>query len=289
MTCMSAPRGSLLLEAIIATGIVATFAVAVVQLVLLTDELGVRFEDRGDANAYAQQGVEALYSINFADLTNVTNGKVAFASEQWSISAGSETLSNGMTRAVTVSDVQRDANCEVIASGGSVDIDTKELVSTVSWTDDFGKAQAVTFRRHRTRFDNPLGSCFMPTAASQVTFNLSSAEFYGGKQLREVYFTNTGGAAVIIDKISFTWNYSSQIDQVFFDNNKVWSSSGPGTPAGSQNSGVQLDIQNYTLAANQTSELNKGQFTNNMIGATLTMTVTFSDGSVFTSDPFMPQ
>ena len=285
---MKAPRGSLLLEAIIATGVVATFAVAVIQLAVLTEQLGVRLEDRGDANAYAQQGIEALLSMDFADLTSITNGKVTFASEHWSTASGTETLANGMIRSVTVSDVRRDANCEVVTVGGTVDPDSKELASTVSWTDDFGKSQTVTYRRHRTRFDDPQGDCFAQDMAGQVSFAVDSSEFYGGSQLRDLYFTNTGGTAVVIDKIAFTWDYPTRLDQIFIDNSKVWSKTGPGTPAGSQSSGAVLDIANFTMVPNQTSQLNKGQFTGPMTGATLTMSVTFTDGSVFTSDPFTP-
>ena len=121
-----------------------------------------------------------------------------------------------------------------------------------------------------------------------VSFAIDDSEFYGGKQLRELYFTNTGDTTVTIDKITFTWSNSRRIEQVFIDNVKVWSDGGPGTPSGTQPSGVELDIQNFTMTPGQTSELNKGQFSGAMSGATLTMTVTFSDGSIFTSGPFTP-
>ncbi len=286
---MQSPRGSLLLEAIIATGVMATFSVAVIQLALLTEQIGVRLEDRGDANAYAQQGVEALLSMDFADVTSVTNGKIVFANKRWSIAPGAETLSNGMLRTITVTEVYRDANCLVTTSGGTVDPDSKDFTSTVSWTDDFGKNQTVTYQRHRTNFEDPQGDCFAPDQAGQVSFAVDASEFYGGSQLRDLYFTNTGGTAVTIDTIAFTWDYSTQLDQIFIDNSKVWSKTGPGTPSGSQSSGAILDIEDFTMAPGQTSQLNKGQFSGPMTGATLTMSVTFADGSVFTSDPFTPE
>jgi hypothetical protein len=291
---MPAPRGSLLLEAIIATAIAGTFGVAILQLALLSTESSIRIEERGDAHFAAQQGIEALQTIAFADLSNITNGKVVFTStgpgaERWGTAAGSETLWNGMTRAVTIADVQRDANCEVVTSGGTVDPDSKELVSTVTWIDDSGRNQSVSYRRHRTRYDDPQGDCFAPDAAGQVSFAVEASEFYGGSQLRDLYFTNTGGTSVTIDKIMFTWDNSAAIEQVFIDNSKVWSKTGPGTPASSQLSGVTLDIENFTMTPGQTSQLNKGQFSSSMGGSTLTLTVTFTDGSVFASDPFMPQ
>lgn len=291
---MQGPRGSLLLEAIIATAVSATFGIAILQLALLSTESSTRIEQRGEANFAAFQGIEALQSFDFADLTNVTNGKVTFSNSgtgngRWNISSGSETLWNGMTRAITVEDVYRDASCDVVTTGGTIDPDSKQLVSTVSWVDNAGRNQSVTYRRHRTRYDDPQGDCFAPTAAGMVSFAIDDSEFYGGKQLRELYFTNTGNATVVIDKIMFTWDNGASLDQVFIDNGKVWSSTGPGTPLGVQASGAELDIQNFTMAPGQRSELNKGQFNITMTGATLTMTVTFTDGSVFTSDPFMPE
>lgn len=291
---MKPPRGSLLLEAIIATAIAATFGVAILQLALLSTESSSRIEERGDANFAALQGIEALQTIAFGDLTNVTNGKVTFtnsgaSAERWVTSSGSETLWNGMTRAISVEDVYRDAECEVVTSGGTIDPDSKELVSTVSWVDDAGRNQSVSYRRHRTRYDDPQGDCFAPTAATMVSFAIEDSEFYGGKQLRELYFTNTGDTEVVIDKIMFTWSNGARLDQVFIDNGKVWSSTGPGTPLGTQLSGVELDITNFAMVPGQTSELNKGQFDITMNGAAMTMTVTFTDGSVFTSGTFMPQ
>jgi hypothetical protein len=285
---MTAPKGSLLLEAIIATAIAGTFGVAILQLALLSNESGIKIEERGDANFAAQQGVEALQTVDFADLVNITNGHLVFASERWSATAGTETLWNGMTRSVTVQDVQRDANCDVVASGGTVDPDSKEIISSVTWVDDAGRNQSVAYRRHRTRFDDPQGDCFAPQAAGQVSFAIDDAEFYGGKQLRELYFTNTGGTTVTIDKIMFTWSNAASLSQVFIDNGKVWSDTGPGTPLTLIYSGTTMDIVNFTMAPGQTSELTKGQFGSSMGGASMTMTVTFTDGSIFTSDTFTP-
>lgn len=285
---MPSPRGSLLLEAIIATAIAATFGVAILQLALLSVESSVKIEARGDANFAAQQGIEALQSMNFADLSNITNGKVSFASERFSISSGTESLWNSMVRAITVADVYRDAACEVVTTGGTIDPDSKELVSTVTWVDNSGRNQSVSYRRHRTNYEDPQGDCFAPSAASSVSFAVDASEFFGGKQLRKLYFTNTGDDTVTIDKLMFTWTNAATLTQVFMDNGKVWSDSGPGTPLVPIASGTTMDILDFTMVPDQTSELTKGQFSSAMAGTTLTLTVTFTDGSVFTSDPFMP-
>ncbi len=286
---MTAPKGSLLLEAIIATAIAGTFGVAILQLALLSNESGIKIEERGDANFAAQQGVEALQTVDFADLVNITNGHLVFASERWSATSGTETLWNGMTRSVTVQDVRRDANCDVVASGGTVDPDSKEIISSVTWVDDAGRNQSVAYRRHRTRFDDPQGDCFAPQpAAGQVSFDVDNSSIYGGKQLRDLYFTNTGDTTVTIDKVMFTWTNAARISQLFIDNVKYWSDTGPGTPSGTQSSGITLDIVDFSMTPNQTSQLTKGQFSSSMDDVTMTMTVTFSDGSVFVSDQFEP-
>jgi hypothetical protein len=100
--------------------------------------------------------------------------------------------------------------------------------------------------------------------------------------------TNTGSGNAVIDKVTITWDNAALFSQLFIDNSKVWSSSGPGTPLGNQTSGIELDVQNFTIAPNATVELNKGQYDRLMTGVTITVKVTFADGSSYTSAPIMP-
>lgn len=283
-------RGSLLLEALVAIGVAAMFMTALLGFVVAANRSSDRALEIQQSIWNTSEGAEALKTITFASLTNTLTGSLSFASSVWSLGTSApQTLTDGSTRTVKVEDVYRDASCNVVISGGTLDVDSKKITSTTSWTDTAGRLHTTSTTSIRTNWQNPQGSCFKPSQAGQVTFAVNDAQFYGGKQLRQLYFTNTGGSTVIIDKISFAWSqHDSELSQLFIDNIKVWSSTGPGTPSGEQHSVAALDIQNYTLAAGQTSQITKGQFSDSMSGSSLQMTVTFADGSIFTSPTFYP-
>lgn len=282
-------KGSLLLEALIAIGVAAAFMTALVGFVLVANRGSDRALEIQQSEWNTNEGLEALRTIPFASLTNTLTGALTFAGSSWTLATnGPQTLTDGSTRIVKIEAVSRDGSCNVVTSGGTVDPDTKKITSATSWTDTAGRTHLTSATTLRTNWQSPTGSCFAPRQAGQVTFAINDAQFYGGKQLRELYFTNTGGTSVTIDKITFTWSNGVEFEQLFIDNTKVWSSSGPGTPTHEINSGTQLDVQNFSMTPGQTSQITKGQFDGTMTGASMTMSVTFADGSVFTSPTFYP-
>lgn len=286
---MKIPRGSLLLEALIAIGVGALFTSALASYVLLTNVSTERATENTTAVWNAQTGLDAMQTIAFDDLPFTDTGAVTFADNEWSVNtSGPQLLENGSSRLLMIQTVNRDAQCFVTATGGTVDTDSKKLTSQVTWTDAANRNHTHTLTSLRTNWENPVGSCFAPTQAAQVTFDVSRAEFSGGKQLRFVYFTNHGTDSVTVDKISLTWTSAAQFDQLFMDTSKVWSVSGPGTPTHALVSGETADIQDFSLGAGGVAEINKGQFNIQMTGVTLTMTVTFADGSVWISPAFNP-
>ena len=106
--------------------------------------------------------------------------------------------------------------------------------------------------------------------------------------MRTLYLENLGTDPITIDEVEFTWDNAEVMDQMFIDATKVWSSTGPGSPAGSQPSGTELDILDFTIPGGATVEINKTQFSGDMRGTTLTLKLEFSDDSEITSDPFIP-
>ena len=286
---MKNPRGSLMLEALIAIGLSGFFVTALIGYILIANNSTDRAKENALALWTAQEGLDALQTVAFTSLTNTTTGALTFTNNRWVIGTdGPQTLPDGSTRVIKIESVLRDTSCMVAAVGGTADADSKKLTSITTWTDNSGRSHSETLSTLRTRWENPQGPCFMASQSSQVTFNISGANFSGGKQLRHVYFTNNGSADVTVDKIMFTWTNGAEFDQLFMDTSKVWSSTGPGTPTGSVLTGTTMDILNFVLGAGATAEINKGQFSAQMNGSTITMTVTFSDGSVWTSPPFTP-
>lgn len=287
---MRHPRGSILLEVVVATGVAAMFMSALVALVLAANSASDRSVQTQKALWSMQDGLEALRTLAYSNLTTTDTGSLTLASGKWSLgTSGPAVLGNGMTQTIKVQSVARDSSCAIVSSGGTTDPDSKTLESDVTWTDTAGRSHTVTEKMLRTNWSNPTGSCWVATTqAGQASFSFSTSEFYGGKQLRNVFLTNTGGTAITIDKIVLTWDYPTQFQQLFIDSTKAWSSSGPGSPSGDQNSGTTIDLQDFTVAPGQTVQFNKGQFTGAMSGATISIELIYSDGSSYQSPTFNP-
>ncbi len=288
---MKNQSGSLLLEAVLATGLLAIFAVAVADLAITANQGTGKALTRQAAAWRAQEGIEALRAIRFEDLVPVDPGTLAWNGVSWNIGAGGPTnLGDGITRTTRVKAVERDAGCVIVPTGlGDMDPDTLEIESEVNWTDALGRPQSAVVSDLRTHYDDPQGSCFLAEQASQIGINLSlQAEWFGLKQLRTLYLENLGTEPITIEEVELTWNNAEMVDQMFINTTKVWSTTGPGSPAGSQPSGTELDILDFTIPGGTTVEINKTQFSGDMRGTTLTLKLEFSDDSEITSDPFTP-
>ena len=284
----SSTRGSILIEAILAIGLAGIIFSAGVGLLLTARSVGSRSLVRQQALWAAQEGIDALRTMAFEDLDATESGGLTFASAKWQMDDSPDTLPGNFLRTVRVRPVERDVSCLIVSGGGTEDEDTRELESEVSWTDIAGRTQNVLLTSLATRWEDPQGSCFEPTMADCFETDISEAEWFGGKQLREVYISNSCPTAVTVSSITVNWTNSKLIQQVFFGNSKVWSASGPGTPSGDQPSGTVLDIQDETLSAAETLELQKTQFTGSMSGTTVQVIFTFLDGSVVDTGPFIP-
>jgi type II secretory pathway pseudopilin PulG len=280
--------GYTLLEVLIAIGLGALFFSGASGLFLTAQHTSAEALTRQTALWKAQEGIEALNTMSFADIYATQVGSLSFASNTWTLGTSApESLSNEMTRTITVEEVERDGNCGVVQSGGVVDTDTFAIESEVSWTDLKGNNQTVVLNSMRTNWEDPSGSCF-ESDCSALDWNVLDAEWFGGKQLREIYITNNTGETKEIDKMTLTWDFPTDIQQIFFDSSKFWSSGGPGTPLGNQPSGTELDGANGIIADGQTIEMHKTQFKANMEGSTITIMYECTDGSELIFGPFIP-
>lgn len=283
--------GSLLLESVLASALLAIFSVAILSLTVTANQGTGKVLEEQDALWRIQEGLEALRTIPFDTLTPTNPGSLSWSGSSWTLlGGGPETLAGGMTRIVRVQPVERNVDCVIVPTGsGTVDPDTLAIESEVQWTDPLGRAQNVRLSSIRTRYADPQGDCFVSEQAGQIGINLTlEAEWFGLKQLRTLYLENLGTNPITIEEATFTWNNGETMDQMFIDTTKVWSASGPGSPGGSQPSGTELDIVDFTIPGGATVEINKTQFSGDMRGTTLTLTLEFSDDSEITSDPFTP-
>lgn len=126
-------RGQSLVEVIIAVAIFVIIAGSSVVTILgsfLTSRLG---EEETQATLLVIEGLEAAQSIRNQDWNDLTDGDHGLLSSgSWSFSGTSDT-DGKFSRVVNVSSVERDLNGDIVESGGTVDEDTKKVVSSVTW------------------------------------------------------------------------------------------------------------------------------------------------------------
>ena len=281
-------KGYTLLEALLAIAFASLFFVGATGLMLTSNRTSAESVMRQKALWRAEQGIEAMQSIAEDDLIISDVGSLSFAANQWSLGIlGPQDLGDGITRTVKVQVVQRDSSCALVAMGGDIDTDSHYLESVVAWNDLKGQEQSITLRTLRTNWVSPTGSCASDDC-SWLAWDLSETTWYGGKQLRDVYVTNNSDHEIAITKITPTWDYATNIQQIFFDLTKFWSSSGPGAPLGEQTSGTELTGENGEIESGEDVEIPKTQFDQNMVGSTITMKFECSDGSTVTVGPFTP-
>ncbi len=125
-----------MIEVIIAVSLLVIFATGAVIAVLGSLVASRLAEEETKAAYLATEGLEAVKSIrdqNWNYLTNSTHG-LSKTNGYWEFLGSSDTdPSVKFTRVITISDVQRNGSGDIVASGGTIDPDTKKAVAEVSW------------------------------------------------------------------------------------------------------------------------------------------------------------
>jgi len=281
-------QGYTLLEALLAIAFAALFFSGAMGLVLTSNRTSAEASLRQKALWRAQEGLSALESISDADLTLTQTGSLTFASNQWTLGqSGPQDLGEGISRTVKVSSVERNVDCQIVPTGGTVDASSFTFESIVTWEDLRGQTQTISLKTMRTNPTNPTSSCFA-NDCSRLAWDYSSASWYGGKQLRDIFVTNLSDHSIEISRITPTWDNTALIQQIFIDADRFWTSVGPGSPSGEQPSGVTLTGDEAEISPSGQVEIPKIQFNSAMSGATLTIQFECEDTSSVTLGPFVP-
>lgn len=134
---MKQQKGFFVLEVLLASALFVIFSAAAVGLVLQGFDANRTGNEETIANQYAAEGIEAVRSIRKQTFYNMVANTVATgasrsASNVWAFNGLNNTFGK-YTRVITVADAQRDGSGNIVASGGTVDPNTKKVTSTVSW------------------------------------------------------------------------------------------------------------------------------------------------------------
>ncbi len=189
--------GQTLVEMIIMMGIFALFLPALTTGLTVLRSSKPQQEQRLSATTLLRETNEAIRNVREAGwVAFAVNGTyyLVISGSSWQLVAcqGSCPTTNGFTRKVDIADVNRDANGNIVATGGSLDPSSKKVTTTISWTQPYnGSIQAINYF---TRYLDNL-------TYTQTT----KAEFDAGT-LNSVKTTNTsGGEVTLADNNKAKW------------------------------------------------------------------------------------
>lgn len=181
-------KGFSLVEIILAIALFAIFSFGAIGVVLQGMEANRLSTEQTVALEYASEGLEAARSIknqSFAALVNTAATGITKNGTSWGFNGANNLFSNRFDRVITVTDVQRDGNGNIVASGGTVDPNTKKITSTVSWTVSGTRNDTVSLSTYLSNWSQAI-------APPEPTCTWTAATNLGGYQ----YPSNQDGLKV---------------------------------------------------------------------------------------------
>ncbi|MDP2720820.1 MAG: hypothetical protein Q8O75_02670 [bacterium] len=146
-----AEKGIGLVEILIVIAVIAVGFLAIISFLIFSRGVTFQVARNTRATSLAEEDTEAIramrdesWSSNIATLTFGTTYYPVISGDKWTLTTTNPGLIDNLyTRTVVVENVGRDANGNIVASGGTNDPKTKKVTSTVSWTEDGRNKQVV--------------------------------------------------------------------------------------------------------------------------------------------------
>jgi len=285
-------KGQNLIEAIIAIALFGILVMGGIMTDLRHLDSQIRAETQIKISQFAYNSFEILSGLahnNWTSLTNGTHG-LTYTAPDWSLSETPDVVDN-VTRTITITEAERDGNCELVSSNGTIDPDTKIITLDLDYDDNRG-AQKASFVQNFTRWAAPT-NCLVITEAGNLNLDVSGAYIDATKKsLFGLVLHNTGNTIITLDKMTFSWNTGGNITYVKINGANYWhATNGIGLPQGAQPSGVELDLVNFVLQPQSSYQVDNVRFDTKVDGATFTIIATMLDNSSkteITSPPFIP-
>lgn len=150
-------KGFSVIEVLLAAAMFMIFSVATGTVVLQGFSGNRLGEEQTIASQYATEGLEAARSVKnqaFSNLVNSAGVGIVQSGGVWTFSGANNQFgpSNKYTRVLSVTDVLRDGSGNIVASGGTLDPDTKKITSTVSWNFGPSRPDSVVLTTYLTDF-----------------------------------------------------------------------------------------------------------------------------------------
>jgi hypothetical protein len=153
-------KGFGMVEAVISVSIAASFILILSGANFAYSTLAYGQSNKIQASFLAEEAIEAVkflrdesWDTNIAPLTPNTNYFPTFTGTDWTLDIATSTIGI-FERKVVFQSVFRDANDNIVASGGTVDPDSRLLTVTVSWQEKGNTYTKVLFAYITDLFEN---------------------------------------------------------------------------------------------------------------------------------------
>ena len=155
-TTRRTPKGFSLIEIVISVALFMIIASGLAVLAIGGPLNSLENQKRTQADAFLTESWEAVKSIRNQDWALITNGThgLSSLSSKWLFSGSSDSYA-GITRQITVEDVQRDDSGNIVVSGGTVDLDTKKITIDLSWSPTANSSQNLSVQSYLTHYTAP--------------------------------------------------------------------------------------------------------------------------------------
>ncbi|HSW96877.1 MAG TPA: hypothetical protein VLF89_03550 [Candidatus Saccharimonadales bacterium] len=218
---LHAEKGFSVLEIILAAALFMIFSIGMVSVVLQGFDANRLGSEETIANQYASEGIEAVRSIKNQGFSNIVNsagtGVVRSGSSVWAFSGTNNTFGK-YTRVITVTDTQRDSSGNIVASGGTVDPNTKTVTATVSWNVSPTRNNSVVLTSYMTAWKTQRGGMVVfsdgsttPDTISYRTLDQDTQTWSGSTGTGTVTLDTANMSNVLVTTTSATtasWNHT---------------------------------------------------------------------------------
>jgi len=265
--------GFSVIEVMLAAALFIIFSSGIVTVVLQGFDANRLGDEESIASEYASEGIEAAISIKNQAFTNIVDtagtGVIRNGSSVWAFSGANNTFGK-YTRVITVTDVLRDVSGNIVASGGSLDPNTKKVTSTVSWNVSPTRNDSVVLSTYLTNWRSGYGGMLVygngGTTTDAVQYRTFDANLNTWSTAATAFDVDTGTTNKALrtirvyasrtrnEKIAISRHYNGSAQFIYAT---VWNGTSWGTPTqlSTWTAATFLDVLNYDGAY-----LNDGTF-----------------------------
>lgn len=273
-------KGQSLLEVIVAMAIFSLIAVVMVSMVTGSFLGLTQGGQQTEAQALAQEGIEAVRSLKDSDwdlITGYTETGIEISGSNWVIKGeGTNDIIGDFIRTIYFNDVYRNDNYEIVASdvlGSLLDVRTKEVKSEVVWSPRDTIINIVNQISYLTNWEDI-------NEATCLKINTSTSCF-DKKALTGITLENTCPDDIVVIGATPVWDNENQITWIQIDGQSYWRNSCNWgcTLSGKQDSGIFLHFgdRSLTVPGNSTISVDKYEWGTNMVGSVISLSLKFED------------